>query len=199
MCTGTSMLTTAHKQGAYGDYSPKSGSAHSKQRQNVRQVKYAKTETTAAQDYCATADCMISFLTSPLLVTNDPRGFAHGHEPGEAGHFPDLEVLARGLVEDAAGLGRGRSGAGGLHSNRLDGGAQLFDGAHAITHLADVEQIHWPDVIGAGATTNGTTTTSRLTFIARHSSIVKIATSGTLHHVTANGSHVSQLCRCPRL
>ena len=45
------MLTATHKQGAYGDYSPKSGSAHSKQRQNVRQVKYAKTETAVAQSH----------------------------------------------------------------------------------------------------------------------------------------------------
>lgn len=30
---------------------------------------------------------------------------------------------------------------------------QLIDGTHAIAHFTNVEQIHWPDVIGRGTTT----------------------------------------------
>ncbi len=46
---------------------------------NVRQVKYPQTKSTAAPNQCAAVESQLNFLTSPLLVTSDPRGFAHGY------------------------------------------------------------------------------------------------------------------------
>ncbi|MNP30509.1 hypothetical protein D3C76_1235840 [compost metagenome] len=62
-----------------------------------------------------------------LAGDHAPGHLAAAEEAGEAGHFPDLEVLARGLVEDAAG----HVGAD-VEDEGLDRADVALDGFHQL-------------------------------------------------------------------